>query len=91
MAGTVTRMGFIKESKANAIGAEAAKAFEAGRYFFTPRLNYPATMHGLTGEIADWGIMVQAIEAAGWQMQDWCVAHDSKGRPEAYPVFRRRN
>ena len=83
-------MGFIKDSKANAIGSEAAKAFEAGRYFFTPRLNYPATMHGMTGDIADWGLMIQAVESSGWQLTDWSVGMDTKGRPEAYPVFRRR-
>jgi hypothetical protein len=34
--------------------------------------------------------MIEAIEGAGWTLVDWAVAHDSKGRPEAYPLFRRR-
>lgn len=83
-------MGFLKETKANAIGNEAEKAFTEGRAVFTPRLNYPATMHGLTGNIDDWSQMIQSVESAGWSMVEWTVAMDTKGRPEAYPVFRRR-
>ena len=83
-------MGFLKDTKASAIGNEARKSFEDGAYLFTPRLNFPATMHGMSGNVSDWSHQIQAVEAEGWAMCDWSVAMDTKGRPEAYPVFRRR-
>ncbi len=82
-------MGFIKDSKAAAIGAEARKAIEAGHTVFTPRLNMPGSQPGLTGNIDTWAIMIGQIEAEGWVLQDWSVAMDTKGRTEAYPLFRR--
>lgn len=83
-------MGMFKDAKAGALGKEAAKALEDGAYFFTPRLNFPATMHGLSGNVSDWSAMVQEVESVGWALTHWSVAMDTKGRPEAYPVFRRR-
>lgn len=83
-------MGFLKEAKANALGNEAEKAHADGRALFTPRLNFPTSMHGLTGNIGDWAQMIECVEAAGWTLVEWSVAMDTKGRPEAYPVFRRR-
>lgn len=83
-------MGFMKNMKVDAITAEAVKAAEAGRGVFTPKLNTPATQAGLTGDISDWAVMIEAIEAAGWDLTHWAVSSDAKGRPEAYPFFRRR-
>ena len=80
----------FKDAKSEALGKEAAKALEDGWYFFTPRLNFPGTMHGLSGNVADWAQMIHAVESVGWQLTQWSVAMDTKGRPEAYPVFRRR-
>lgn len=87
--GTLWGMGFFKDAKATALGGEAAKAYADGRALFTPRLNFPQTMHGMTGDIADWALMVESVEAAGWRLDQWSVGMDAKGRPEAYPVFRR--
>lgn len=84
-------MGFIKDSKAAAIGTEARKAFEAGHWFFTPRLNMPGAQHGLSGNIDTWAMMLGQIEAEGWALEHWSVAMDTKGRTEAYPLFRRRS
>jgi hypothetical protein len=83
-------MGFIKQAKQDAIAKEAERAVEEGRRVFTPKLNTPMTQHGLSGSIAGWAEMIEAIEDAGWTMVDWAVAHDAKGRLEAYPLFRRR-
>jgi hypothetical protein len=82
-------MGFFKDTKAAALAREASKAIEDGEPIFTPRLNFPQTMHGMTGAITDWSMMVAEVEAAGWRLEHWSVAMDTKGRPEAYPVFRR--
>lgn len=82
-------MGFIKEAKVTQLGTEAAKAAADGRMVFTPMLNSPALHGGLSGNIADWSLMIEAIESAGWVMQHWAIGQDSKGRPQAYPLFRR--
>lgn len=83
-------MGFIKQAKQDAIAAEAVRAVQEGRRVFAPKLNTPMSQHGMSGSIAGWAEMIEAIEDAGWTMTDWSVAHDAKGRPEAYPLFRRR-
>lgn len=82
-------MGIFKDAKVSSMAAEATKAAAAGRSFFTPKLNTPMTQHNLSGDISDWGLMCQAIEEAGWVMHHWAVGMDNKGRPEAYPLFRR--
>jgi hypothetical protein len=82
-------MGIFKDAKVSTLAAEATKAAEAGRSVFAPKLNTPATQHSLSGEIVDWSMMVAAVESAGWRLEHWSVAMDAKGRPEAYPLFRR--
>jgi hypothetical protein len=85
-----TAVGFMKQVKVDEITKEAGRAVAEGRTVFAPKLNTPMTQHGLSGSIAGWAEMIEAIEGEGWTMTDWSVAHDSKGRPEAYPLFRRR-
>jgi hypothetical protein len=82
-------MGFLKDMKTGVLGDEARKAFEAGLPVFTPRLNMPASQHGMSGNIADWAGMIAAVEDAGWALEHWAVGVDSKGRGEAFPLFRR--
>ena len=82
-------MGLFKDAKATALAKEASKALENGETLFTPRLNFPSTMHGMTGAITDWSLMVAEVESVGWRLEHWSVAMDTKGRPEAYPIFRR--
>ena len=82
-------MGFVKDKKSGMLADEARKAAEAGWSVFTPRLNFPSSMHGMTGNIADWAQMIQTVEQGGWRLVEWSVAMDTKGRPEAYPLFRR--
>lgn len=83
-------MGFVKDVKADTLAKEATKALENGDYFFTPRLNMPGSNAGMSGNVHDWSVMIQAVEAAGWVLAHWSVAIDNKGRTEAYPLFRRR-
>jgi hypothetical protein len=56
---------------------------------FVPKLNTPATASGLSGAVPGWAEMIESIEAAGWRLDQWAVAEDTKGRPQAYPLFRR--
>lgn len=89
-AGHSDPMGFIRDAKATAIAAEAQKAYANGDWYFTPVLNSPATRHGMSGNIQDWADMLKAVTEAGWVLQFWNVGSDGKGRPEAYPLFMRR-
>ncbi|SDD86424.1 hypothetical protein [Actinokineospora iranica] len=82
-------MGIFKDAKANTASADAQKAAQAGQTVFVARFNYPATHHGLSGQIADWSVQIQAVESAGWRVEHFSVAADTKGRPEAYVMFRR--
>jgi hypothetical protein len=81
-------MGIFKTAKADSIAAEARRAVEEGRLWFSPRLNTPFTQHNMSGSIAGWAEMIEAVEREGWQLVDWTVARDKKDRPEAYPLFR---
>jgi hypothetical protein len=83
-------MGFIKDAKVNMVLTEARRAVEEGRSVFAPKLNTPMTQSSMSGSIAGWAEMIEGIESAGWRMTEWSVAVDSKGRPEAYPLFRLR-
>ncbi|MCW2919143.1 MAG: hypothetical protein JWN52_7211 [Actinomycetia bacterium] len=83
-------MGWIKDAKMDMVTKEAQRALQEGRAVFTPKLNTPATHGGLSGSIPGWAEMIEAIEASGWVMAQWAVGNDKQGRPEAYPLFRRR-
>lgn len=83
-------MGFIKDAKQNMVGAEAERALSEGRTVFAPMLNTPMTQPTISGSIAGWAEMIETIEAKGWRLDQWSVAHDTKGRPQAYPLFRKR-
>jgi hypothetical protein len=83
-------MGFLRDAKTSAVGAEAVKAYENGDWYFTPVLNSPATRLNISGNVQDWADMLKAITEAGWNLQYWNVGSDAKGRPEAYPLFVRR-
>jgi len=68
---------------------EADRAVAEGRTIFAPRINTPSSSSGLSGSISGWAEMIEAIEARGWVLVHWAVAHDTKDRPGAYPLFRR--
>lgn len=82
-------MGLIKNVKQNMVRTEAERAIAEGRRVFTPMLNTGMTQHSMSGSIAGWAEMIEAVEDCGWKLTDWSVAADEKGRPQAYPLFRR--
>lgn len=82
-------MGFLNDAKSNMLGTEAREAFEKGRKIFTPFLNTPVTQRNGSSSIAAWAEMIESVESEGWVLTEWSVGLDSKGRPQAYPLFRR--
>lgn len=79
-------MGLFKDVKASTLAAEARKAIEAGRCVFTPMLVMPATKPTMSVGIDDWAMMIDAVEAEGWLLDQFAVSGD---RPVAFCVFRR--
>ena len=69
---------------------QAQAAHAAGHYFFTPMLNTPAFRSGFSGNIEDWATAIQGVESVGCILAHWSVANDQHGKPQAYPLFRRR-
>lgn len=82
-------MGFLNDAKSDMLSSEAKKAYEKGRRVFTPFLNMPATQGNGSSSIEAWTEMIEAVEAEGWTLTDWSVGLDAKGKPQAYPLFRR--
>lgn len=85
-------MGWVKNAKSNMLREEAQRAREEGRTVFVPMLNTPMTFSSSatpSGAVSGWAEMIEAIEAEGWLLTQWSVAADTKGRPQAYPLFRR--
>ena len=83
-------MGMIRNSKADKLAGQAREAHAAGQFFFAAMLNSPWSNLGLSGEIADWSQMIEAVEREGWTLSYWAASSDNKGNPQGYPVFRRR-
>ncbi|WP_158893702.1 hypothetical protein [Amycolatopsis anabasis] len=75
-------MAFRKQNKLDQVVAEAERAAGEGRAVFTARLEASLAVDG-------WSAAVEAIEAHGWVLDQWAVARDGGGSPEAYPLFRR--
>jgi hypothetical protein len=85
----IGRMGFLKDTKANMLTTEATRARAEGRSVFVPLLNTPTATSGMSGSISGWAEMIEAVESAGWRLDQWSVSTDTNGRPQAYPLFRR--
>lgn len=81
-------MGWIKDSKAEMMRAQAEKARTEGRQVVAFMLNWPSTKGDISGEVVDWSMMIAAVESEGWQLDKFSGATDRKGRPEAYCLFR---
>lgn len=87
-------MGWIKDAKANMLAKQAAEAYAAGHRVFAAMLNTPSSQSSsftMSGEVRGWAEMIEAIEEQGWALWQWAVGADVKGRPQAYPLFRRRS
>lgn len=83
-------MAFIKDAKAEKLAQQAAQAYANGQMVFAVMLNTPTFNMGLSGEITDWSGMIEAVERQGFFLAHWAASVDSHGKPQAYPVFRRR-
>ena len=83
-------MGWIRNSKTDKLAEQAKTAYANGQVVFAVMLNNPAFNMGFSGEIPDWSAMIEAVESQGWALYHWAGSTDSKGNPQAYPVFRRR-
>lgn len=82
-------MGFIKDQKADLLLRDAQRAMSEGRTVFAPRLLGAGSQVDMSGSMSGWAEMIEAIESAGWVMYHWSVTNGAKGRPEAFPLFRR--
>ena len=83
-------MGMIRDTKANMLANQARSAYVNGQFIFAAMLNSPWSNIGASGEIPDWSQMIEAVEREGWVLFQWAGSSDSRGNPQAYPVFRRR-
>lgn len=85
------RMGFIKDNKTSVVHTQATRARAEGRTVFVARLNTPALDSGFTGSLAGVAEMIEAVEAAGWRMENMSYSQDKHGKAaEGYFMFRLR-
>jgi hypothetical protein len=85
-------MGIFKGARNAVLSGEARRAVEEGRTVFAPMLNVPITQQysaTVSGAVTGWAEMIESIEAEGWRLEHWAIGQDMKGRPQAYPLFRR--
>lgn len=82
-------MGFIKDAKVDTISTHAKRAAADGHTVFTPMLNTPWSGSTASGPVSGWAEQIEAVEAEGWTLAHWTIGQDAKGRPQAYPLFRR--
>lgn len=68
---------------------EAQRAIGEGHSVFAPRLLSAGSQADMSGSMSGWAEMIEAVESAGWVLYHWSISHGPKGRPEAYPLFRR--
>lgn len=79
----------MTDAKVSEATAQAAAAWQTVQTVFTPAFTVPNFQAGTTEPVADWALMIQAVEQVGWRLEHWAVTTDGKGRPLALPVFRR--
>jgi hypothetical protein len=87
-------MPIVKDTRAAMLRIEAERAVQQGRSIYAPMLNTTISTsvnQELPGSVSGWADMIEAIEDAGWRLGHWTVALDFQGRPQAYPLFRRRD
>jgi hypothetical protein len=83
-------MVFMKDVRSETLAKHARRAAEEGRTVFAPRLgDTSGVAANTTMPVSGWAELIEAVETEGWLIQHWTVVLDHKGRPEAYPLFRR--
>ncbi|HRW19392.1 MAG TPA: hypothetical protein P5181_11165 [Dermatophilaceae bacterium] len=78
-----------QESDLDELTTQATAAYRAGRALFIARLRIGAWGSPGRGAIEAWMDSVEAIERAGWVLDEWSVGVDASGVPNAFPLFRR--
>jgi hypothetical protein len=81
-------MGFIKDKKVDRLTSDAQQAWaDQTRMSFTPILNVSWSNAGMSGDVSDIGMMMDAIGRVGWRLHTWAVTSDKNGHPQAMPLF----
>lgn len=73
-------MGVTEKAISDAAHTAALEAFALGRELYAPTLGKPSAF----APPSKWALELDAIEAAGWHLEQWTVEGGA-----AYPVFRR--
>jgi hypothetical protein len=71
-------VGFVKDIKSGAAAAEAARARQEGRSVFMYRFNVPVASPGLSGSVSGAAEVIEAIEGAGWVLEQMAFDGQSK-------------
>ena len=77
------------ESDLKALYAQAQQAYQQGRPTFVARFKLGAWGTGV-GQLTAWMDSVDAVEQAGWVLDQWTTTADPGGTFNAFPLFRRR-
>lgn len=62
-------MGWVKDAKASKLRDEARSAYARGQSVLMTVMKAPNTRPNWSGEVNDWSLMVQAVEAEGWTVE----------------------
>lgn len=71
------------------LSEQAYQAYQAGRPTFVARLKLGAWGTGV-GQMTAWMDSLDAVEQAGWALDQWTTTADPGGTFNAFPLFRRR-
>ena len=77
------------ESDLKNLSEQAYQAYQAGRPTFVARLKLGAWGTGV-GQMTAWMDSLDAVEQAGWALDQWTTTADLGGTFNAFPLFRRR-
>ncbi len=68
-------MGFIRDGKVAAMVKYAKEAREREQKVFFATFAFPKTQPGMSLEVTDWSLMVEAIEEEGWALDKMTGLH----------------
>lgn len=77
------------ESDLKNLYAQAYAAYHQGRPTFIARLKLGA-WGTTTGQMTTWMDSIDAVEQAGWALDQWATGIEPGGAFNAFPLFRRR-
>ena len=82
-------MAFVKDLKVSSASTDAKRAAEEGHSVFVFKFGMPNLNSAVSTSVSGAAEVIEAIEAAGWRMQDFALNSDVK-RGQMVMVFRRR-